>query len=132
MGGEADIVVAMIKKLSLTERAYRQLRDDLLTEGFERMTAAAQAGWPAAQAGLAEALFEIANEDALAEAAPIPLLYWDRLSTPVAWRHADDWSEEAERLHRERQKRRLCPAGLRKKSCPWNPGGAREPMAALH
>ena len=31
MGDEADIALAMTKKLSLTERAYRQLRDDLLT-----------------------------------------------------------------------------------------------------
>ena len=58
-------------RLARSEETPAVLRDDLLTEGFERMTAAAQAGWPAAQAGLAEALFEIANEDALAEAA-----YW--------------------------------------------------------
>lgn len=58
-------------RLARSEETPAVLRDDLLTEGFERMTDAAQAGWPAAQAGLAEALFEVANEDALAEAA-----YW--------------------------------------------------------
>lgn len=64
-------------RLARSEETPAVLRDDLLTEGFERMTAAAQAGWPAAQAGLAEALFQVANEDALAEAAYWAAVYRD-------------------------------------------------------
>lgn len=47
------------------------MRTELRVEGFDRMTAAAEAGWPAAQAGLAEAFADTPGEAALEEAA-----YW--------------------------------------------------------
>jgi len=47
------------------------LRDEMRVEGFERLTAAGNAGWPAAQAALAIAYAGIETEQALHEAA-----YW--------------------------------------------------------
>lgn len=47
------------------------LRAGLEHEGFERLTEAANAGWPAAQAELARLFFAIETEDAVKEAA-----YW--------------------------------------------------------
>ncbi|WP_203290957.1 hypothetical protein [Maricaulis parjimensis] len=47
------------------------LRDELRVEGFDRLTLAAQAGWPAAQAELAEALALVDTPTAREDAA-----YW--------------------------------------------------------
>lgn len=58
-------------RLSRSDETPDVLRADYRVEGFERMTAAARAGWPAAQAGLAEAHFESGTDEAIAEAA-----YW--------------------------------------------------------
>jgi len=47
------------------------LRDEMRVEGLDRLTLASNAGWPAAQAELAEAFAEIGTDEALREAA-----YW--------------------------------------------------------
>ncbi|WP_158025593.1 hypothetical protein [Maricaulis sp. W15] len=47
------------------------LRDEMRVEGFDRLLAAGNAGWPAAQAELAEAFAAIGTTEALVEAA-----YW--------------------------------------------------------
>lgn len=50
------------------------LRDEMRVEGFERLTDAAEADWPAAQAALAREFAAVPGEDALAEAA-----YWSEV-----------------------------------------------------
>ncbi len=58
-------------RLSDMQTTSVSLRDTLRTEGFERLTSAAQAGWPTAQAELATRL--AASED---EGAPVQAAYW--------------------------------------------------------
>ncbi|ABI67121.1 hypothetical protein Mmar10_2840 [Maricaulis maris MCS10] len=58
-------------EMSQAETTPDILRDDMRIEGFERLTAAGNAGWPSAQAELAGAYAEIDTDQALREAA-----YW--------------------------------------------------------
>ena len=60
--------------LSQADTTPDLLRDELRVEGFDRLIAAGNAGWPAAQAELAEAFAGIATDEARYEAA-----YWARL-----------------------------------------------------
>lgn len=90
-------------RLSRSDETPDVLRAEYRVEGFERMTAAAQAGWPAAQAGLAEAHFESGTGEAIAEAAYWAAVYrsntrermygLDRLDNAVETRIADRLGE---------------------------------------
>lgn len=61
-------------RLSEDEALTPDRQADYRSEGFDRLTDAAQSGWPASQAELAKLYFEIETQDARAEAA-----YWAQL-----------------------------------------------------
>ncbi|MGK0267151.1 MAG: hypothetical protein ACI82N_001404 [Maricaulis sp.] len=58
-------------RLSIADTTPSILRDELRVEGLDRLTMAAQAGWPTAQAELATQFAETASED-----APVQAAYW--------------------------------------------------------
>lgn len=58
-------------RLSSDEATPAIMRDELRVEGFDRLTSAAQAGWPTAQAELATQFATMNTED-----APVQAAYW--------------------------------------------------------
>ncbi|WP_291843572.1 hypothetical protein [Maricaulis sp.] len=60
--------------LSQADTTPALMRDALRVEGLDRLVSAGNAGWPAAQAALAEAFASVPTEEALMEAA-----FWARL-----------------------------------------------------
>lgn len=58
-------------RLSAEDTSPDIMRDDLRVEGFDRLTSAAEAGWPTAQAELAMQFASINSED-----APVQAAYW--------------------------------------------------------